>query len=161
MPNWKTYLPFAPVALVDTTTSINVYSTYKYFDPVAAALVAVGFVVLQIACLVFAALSQRPATRRRLFYGAVLLLAITGAANVAQGYLHAARSMPADKLAPVFGFGSHGAAFTVAAAWITGLALVIVATILWGAAGEYLQSVRKQSEETQRQLEQLLRGERG
>ena len=143
---------------VDLATTANLFEFYSFFEhPLFAALVALAFAALQVGTLILFAMPLPPATRRLLFVGAAILLTVTGLSNVAMGYIRSKPVFPAQELLPALGFGGHAVSLGVAAAWISGVALVVVALIFWSSWGQHVRQQREQEQQALKELDDLLR----
>lgn len=145
--NKKVWLLCIPVIFVDAATFFNVFLAYRFFEnPVSAVLVALAFVTLQITSLLLFAQKLPQATKRFLFLGTAILLAVTGVSNVALSFLHASPILPADILVHVFMPGGSPQTLLVSASWMFGLALVVVGLIVWTAIGQWLRGMEEDRE---------------
>lgn len=149
------------ILLVDISTANNVYEMASFFEhQLFALLVAGAFIALQIGSLVLAGQPLQATTRRWLLCGTAILVFSTGFSNVAMSYYRGHAVFPAQTLLPALGFGGSAQSLSVTAAWIFGLALVVVGLIFWGAFSEFLRREQEQSQAALRAVDELLSTQR-
>ena len=154
----KTWLLGTIVLCVDGATAANVYETFRYFEhPFFSALVALSFAALQIGTLVLFAQPLPEATRRWLFVGAAILLTVTGLSNVSMGYIRSLPVFPAKVLLPALGFGGDAVSLGVAAAWMSGLALVGTGLLFWTNLGQHIRQGHEREQEALKDLDDLFK----
>ena len=149
------------LGLVDLSTIHNTYKMAAYFEPrLFALLAACALIGLQIGSLILSGMPLPASTRRWLLCGTAILFFVTGFSNVAESYLHGHAVFPAQTLLPAFSLGGTAQSLSVAAAWIFGLALVVVGLIFWGAFSEFLRREQEQSQVALRAVDEMLSKQR-
>ena len=158
MPNRKLLLLGGVIVLVDGAMAANQFEAWSYFEhPFFAGLVGLSFATLQVGTLILFATPLPPVTRRLLWAGEAILLTVAGLSNVTMGFIRSKPVFPAEALLPALGFGGDAVRLSVAAAWVSGLSLVVVDLIFWTACGQYVRQMQEQDQQALKDLDDLLR----
>lgn len=160
LPQWRNFALVFVLVLLDSATTYNVFTLFRFFEPpLFAGLIASAFVSLQIGCLILFAQDLPASIRQWLVVGAGILLCMTAVSNAVVGYLHGQTTFPAQDLLPALGIGGMDeVTLSVVSAWVAGASLAIVGLIFWTATGSFIRMEGERRRMLDAQLQEIFSG---